>query len=171
MGHDVSLCAQELWEDIEAVRRTGPLVHNITNLVVMSLSANVLLAAGASPVMAHAHEEVADMAGIAQALVLNIGTLDPYWVQGMKLALAAARARGIPVVLDPVGAGATPYRNRTLAELLDVGVPAVIRGNGSEIMSRPTRPSRPVAWIAVPAPTMRSTLPARWRCASPARSA
>ena len=135
MGHDVSLCAQELWEDIEAVRRTGPLVHNITNLVVMSLSANVLLAAGASPVMAHAHEEVADMAGIAQALVLNIGTLDPYWVESMKLALAAARARGIPVVLDPVGAGATPYRNRTLAELLDVGVPAVIRGNGSEIMS------------------------------------
>lgn len=135
MGFDVSLCAQDLWEDIEAVRRAGPLVHNITNLVVMNLSANVLLAAGASPVMAHAHEEVADMVGIAQALVLNIGTLDPYWVQSMKLAQAAAQARGTPVVLDPVGAGATPYRNRALAELLDAGAPAVVRGNGSEIMS------------------------------------
>ena len=132
---DQQLCAADLWSDIQAVRSGSPLVHSITNLVVMNFNANVLLAAGASPVMAHAHEEVADMVGIAQSLVLNIGTLDPYWVHSMKLALTAAKARGIPVVLDPVGAGATPYRNQTLEELLSTGHPSVIRGNGSEIMS------------------------------------
>lgn len=130
-----TLHARDLWADIEAVRSRSPLVHSITNLVVMNLNANVLLAAGASPVMAHAHEEVRDMVGIAQSLVLNIGTLDPYWVRSMTLALQAANARGIPVVLDPVGAGATPYRNQTLDALLAAGTPTVIRGNGSEIMS------------------------------------
>jgi len=129
------LTAADLWADIQAVRSQAPLVHSITNFVVMNFNANVLLAAGASPVMAHAHDEVNDMVGIAQSLVLNIGTLDPYWVQSMKLALAAAKVRNIPVILDPVGAGATPYRNQTLDELLNVGHPTVIRGNGSEIMS------------------------------------
>lgn len=130
-----TLTAQALWDDIQAVRDRAPLVHSITNLVVMNFNANVLLAVGASPVMAHAHEEVNDMVGIAQSLVINIGTLDPYWVQSMVLALRAANARQIPVVLDPVGAGATPYRNQTLNELLTAGTPSVIRGNGSEILS------------------------------------
>jgi hydroxyethylthiazole kinase len=103
--------------------------------VVINFNANTLLAAGASPVMAHAHEEVADMVGIAQALVLNIGTLDPYWIESMRLALVAASKRGIPVVLDPVGAGATPYRNASIELLLSTAVPTVVRGNGSEIMS------------------------------------
>jgi hydroxyethylthiazole kinase len=85
--------------------------------------------------MAHAHEEVADMAGIAQALVLNIGTLDPYWIESMRLALVTASRRGIPVVLDPVGAGATPYRNKSIELLLETALPTVVRGNGSEIMS------------------------------------
>jgi len=130
-----NLSAADLWADVTAVRARSPLVHCITNLVVINFNANALLAAGASPVMAHAHEEVRDMVGIAQALVLNIGTLDPYWVDGMKLALAAATQRGIPAVLDPVGAGATPYRNQTLEALLAIAAPTVIRGNGSEIMS------------------------------------
>lgn len=130
-----ALSARDLWDDVCAVRAGGPLVHSITNFVVMNFNANVLLALGASPVMAHAREEVEDMAGIAQALVLNIGTLEPAWIESMKLALARGRARGIPVVLDPVGAGATPYRNRALAELLAVGAPTILRGNGSEIMS------------------------------------
>ena len=130
-----SLCAADLWSDVVAVRERAPLVHSITNLVVINFNANVLLAAGAAPVMAHAHEEVRDMVGIAQALVLNIGTLDAYWVDSMKLALAAAAQRGIPSVLDPVGAGATLYRNQALEELLAVAAPSVIRGNGSEIMS------------------------------------
>lgn len=129
------LTASDLWADIAAVRARAPLVHNITNLVVINLNANALLAAGASPVMAHAHEEVADMAGIAQALVVNIGTLDPYWVRSMELAILAAGKRGIPVVLDPVGAGATLYRNQAIERLLAAGAPTVIRGNGSEIMS------------------------------------
>lgn len=129
------LSVSQLWEDVQRVRASAPLVHSITNHVVMNLNANVLLAAGASPVMAHAHEEVVDMAGIAQALVLNIGTLEPYWIESMRLALRAATARGIPVVLDPVGAGATPYRNQSLALLMDTAAPSVVRGNGSEVMS------------------------------------
>lgn len=127
--------ADDLWSDVVALRAQSPLVHSITNLVVVNFNANALLAAGASPVMAHAHEEIADMVGIAQALVLNMGTLDPYWVESMKRALAAAHARGIPSVLDPVGAGATRYRGQAIEQLLDVAPPGVIRANGSEIMS------------------------------------
>lgn len=127
--------AAALWADLLAVRQQSPLVHSITNFVVMNYNANALLAVGASPVMAHAKEEVKDMVGIAQALVLNIGTLEPDWIESMRLALQAARARGVPVVLDPVGAGATPYRNAAIGELLRSGAPSVVRGNGSEVMS------------------------------------
>jgi hydroxyethylthiazole kinase len=134
MSH-TQLDAAALWADLEAVRARAPLVHSITNFVAMNFNANALLAVGASPVMAHAQEEVREMVGIAQALVLNIGTLEPAWVRAMQLALQAARARGIPIVLDPVGAGATPYRNAALAELLRTGAPSVVRGNASEIMS------------------------------------
>ncbi len=129
------LDATALWTDLQAVRAHAPLVHSITNLVVMNFNANALLAVGASPVMAHAEEEVCDMVGIAQALVLNIGTLEPAWIRAMALALQAARAKGIPVVLDPVGTGATPYRNAALCGLLETGAPTVVRGNASEIMS------------------------------------
>jgi hydroxyethylthiazole kinase len=129
------LTPADIWSDIVAVREQSPLVHSITNLVVMNLNANVLLAAGASPVMAHAHEEVRDMVAIAQSLVVNIGTLDPYWVESMQIALQAASARKIPTILDPVGAGATPYRNQALNDILAAATPTVIRGNGSEIMS------------------------------------
>ena len=135
MKSNSQLSAQDLWADIATVRQNKPLVHCITNLVVTNFTANVLLACGAAPVMAHAHEEVQDMAGIVQGLLLNIGTLDPYWVQSMKLAFAAAQKRGIPVVIDPVGAGATSYRNQALEELLQQGMPAVVRGNASEVMS------------------------------------
>jgi hydroxyethylthiazole kinase len=127
--------ASALWDDIATVRSRAPLVHNITNFVVMNFTANALLAVGASPVMAHASEEVEEMAGIAQALVLNIGTLEPAWIDSMKRALAVALRRPIPSVLDPVGAGATRYRNDAVAALLAVGSPAVIRGNASEVMS------------------------------------
>ena len=129
------LSADALWADIEAVRAHAPLVHNITNYVVMNFSANALLAAGASPVMAHAAEEVQDMAELAQALVLNIGTLSPTWVDSMHQALAVAKRRTLPVVLDPVGAGATPYRTQTAQDLLAAGGVSVIRGNASEIMA------------------------------------
>jgi hydroxyethylthiazole kinase len=129
------LSPADLWADVRAVRAQRPLVHSITNLVVMNFNANVLLAMGASPVMAHAHEEVADMAAIAQALVLNIGTLEPYWIKSMCHALEVATARGIPSVLDPVGAGATRYRNESIQVILRQAMPTVVRGNASEIMS------------------------------------
>jgi hydroxyethylthiazole kinase len=120
---------------LEAVRTNRPLVHNITNFVVMNFTANALLAAGASPVMAHAPEEVEEMVGIAGALVLNIGTLDRDWVEAMILAGRRANDLGVPVVIDPVGAGATAYRNSTMDRLLAEVRPAVIRGNASEILS------------------------------------
>jgi hydroxyethylthiazole kinase len=120
---------------LTAVRERRVLVHSITNYVVMNSTANVLLAAGASPVMAHACEEVEEMAALASSVVLNIGTLSPRWIEAMRLAGAAANRAGTPVVLDPVGSGATRYRTdtaRSLAREIDV---AVIRGNPSEILS------------------------------------
>jgi hydroxyethylthiazole kinase len=124
-----------VWHDVAKIRLTNPLVHNITNYVVMNLTANALLAAGASPVMAHALEEVEEMAGLAQALVLNIGTLSGEWIEAMSLAARIARKRGIPIVLDPVGSGATSFRTRAARRLLEETPPAVIRGNASEIRS------------------------------------
>ncbi len=109
------------------------MVHQITNYVVMNETANATLALGALPVMAHAIEEVEEMVGLASALVLNIGTLSPDWVEAMVLAGRAANARGIPVVLDPVGAGATRYRTDTARGLLAELDVAVLRGNAGEI--------------------------------------
>ncbi|MGV8079415.1 MAG: hydroxyethylthiazole kinase [Syntrophales bacterium] len=115
------------------VRRRSPMVHNITNYVVMNSTANALLAVGASPVMAHAPEEVEEMAALAQALVINIGTLSGPWIHAMHLAAGEAGRRGIPVILDPVGAGATSYRTKTALEIMDAVPVSVIRGNASEI--------------------------------------
>ena len=127
------LSSADLWADVQAVRQQAPLVHSVTNFVVMNFNANMLLAAGASPIMAHAVEEVPNMVAIAQAVAVNIGTLDAQWVPTM--ALQTARLLGKPAVLDPVGAGASAYRNRTLAYLLARGKPSIIRGNASEILS------------------------------------
>ena len=124
-----------IWSDVQQVRDRGPLVHNITNYVVMNSTANALLAVGAAPVMAHAVQEVADMTAIANALVINIGTLSEQWVEAMALAMQRACERGIPIVVDPVGAGATPYRTRTVRELVAATAPTIIRGNASEIMA------------------------------------
>jgi hydroxyethylthiazole kinase len=126
---------QQLETHLREMREATPLVHNITNYVVMNFTANALLAVGASPVMAHAVKEVEDMVAIAGALVINIGTLSPHWVEGMALAMHKARELGKPIVLDPVGAGATPYRNQVLTRLLADTPPSLIRGNASEIMA------------------------------------
>ena len=115
------------------IRERKPLVHNITNYVVMNETANAVLALGALPVMAHAREEVAEMVGLAGALVLNIGTLSETWVDAMLIAGKAANERGIPVVLDPVGAGATAYRTETAQRLLDEIDVTVLRGNAGEV--------------------------------------
>ncbi len=125
--------AQAIWADLEKIRTGRPLIHNITNYVVMNTTANALLALGASPVMAHASEEVEEMAGLASALVLNIGTLSGPWIEAMKSAARAARKKGIPIVLDPVGAGATKLRTSVSLDLLETARPAIVRGNASEI--------------------------------------
>lgn len=128
-----NLAAEALWQDVQRLREQSPLVHSITNYVVMNSTANALLALGASPVMAHAVEEVEDIVGIASALVINIGTLSPPWVDAMHLAMAAARRRGVPVVFDPVGAGASRWRTQVCRDLLAATPPTIVRGNASEI--------------------------------------
>ena len=118
---------------LRKLREAKPLIHQITNYVVMNETANATLALGALPVMAHAREEVEEMVGLAGALVLNIGTLSPHWVEAMLLAGRGANERGIPVVLDPVGAGATRYRTETAKRLLDELDVTVLRGNAGEV--------------------------------------
>jgi hydroxyethylthiazole kinase len=118
---------------LRELRERKPLVHQITNYVVMNETANATLALGALPVMAHAREEVEEMVGLAGALVLNIGTLSEPWVEAMLVAGRAAGERGIPVVLDPVGAGATRYRTETARRLLDELEVTVLRGNAGEV--------------------------------------
>jgi hydroxyethylthiazole kinase len=120
-------------DSLRRLRETKPLVHQITNYVVMNETANATLALGALPVMAHAREEVEEMARIAGALVLNIGTLSPHWVEAMLLAGRAANDAGVPVVLDPVGAGATTYRTETARRILAEVDVAVLRGNAGEV--------------------------------------
>ena len=120
---------------IAAVRTKSPLVHNITNYVVMNNSANALLAIGASPVMAHWTSEMEEMTAIAGALVINIGTLDDKWIEGMIAAGLAASRRGTPVILDPVGAGATSQRTEAALRIIEQCRPTIIRGNASEIMA------------------------------------
>jgi len=127
--------AESIWEDIKTVRTDAPLVHNITNYVAMDITANALLALGASPVMAHAVEEVEDMVGISSSLVLNIGTLSGPWIEAMFRAAAAAKRRGLRIVFDPVGAGATRYRTEISHRILKEIRPAIVRGNPSEIMA------------------------------------
>lgn len=119
---------------LEELRARRPLVHNITNYVAMTASANVLLALGASPAMVHAVEEVEDFVAISDTLAVNIGTLSPPWVEAMRAAVTRAAALGKPWVLDPVGCGATAYRTQVAAELAGLK-PSVIRGNASEILS------------------------------------
>lgn len=123
-----------LWNNILLVREKSPLVHNITNYVVMNKTANALLAIGASPIMAHAHPEIDEMTSLCASLVINIGTLDEYWVQSMLSAAIKANQFNRPFVVDPVGAGATRYRDSTLAKLL-ASRPTVIRANASEILA------------------------------------
>ncbi|WP_308639761.1 hydroxyethylthiazole kinase [Paenibacillus silvisoli] len=115
------------------VKQNSPLVHNITNVVVTNFTANGLLALGASPIMAYAKEEVADVAKISGALVLNIGTLNETEIHAMKLAGASANEHGVPVVFDPVGAGATAYRTNTARDLLSTLKVDILRGNAAEV--------------------------------------
>ncbi len=129
MGRVESVCAT-----LAAIREKSPLVHNMTNIVVANTTANALLAIGASPAMVDGPEEAPELAGVAGALVVNVGTVTPAQAEAMKLATAAAHKAGRPWVLDPVAVGALTFRTQLAAELLE-NKPSVIRGNGSEVMA------------------------------------
>lgn len=120
---------------IDKVRENQPLIHNITNQVVTNFTANGLYALGAAPVMANAKEEVEEMAAMAGAVVLNIGTLSTDQVEAMILAGKSANKNGVPVVLDPVGAGATSMRTKAAQRIIEEVQLSVIRGNSGEIAS------------------------------------
>ncbi|PST94422.1 hydroxyethylthiazole kinase [Photobacterium sp. NCIMB 13483] len=117
------------------VREQKPLVVNITNYVVMNNTANALLAIGASPIMAHSRQEMAEMMHIAGSLVINIGTLDNEWIERMLFAVEQANANNKPIVLDPVGCGASVLRTQTARTLAANANNLIIRGNASEIIA------------------------------------
>jgi len=127
--------AQKASDNLNRLRAKKPLIHNITNYVVMNYTANALLACGASPVMAHAAEEVEEMVSLAGALVLNIGTLTPQWVEAMLRAGKKANAVKVPIVLDPVGSGATRLRTESAKRITRDLFLQVVRGNASEVLS------------------------------------
>lgn len=124
---------KQLWEIREEVRRKRPLVVNITNTVVTNFTANVLLAAGAAPIMSEGAAEAESLARMADALLLNIGTLHTRQITYIMKAGEFANKFGKPVVFDPVGVGATPYRNMTSLQILNDLKLALIRGNYGEI--------------------------------------
>jgi hydroxyethylthiazole kinase len=127
--------AERAARNLMAVRGKKPLIHNITNFVVMNFTANALLAMGAAPVMAHAPNEVEEMVALAGALVLNLGTLTEDWVDSMIKAGRKASDLNKPIILDPVGSGATALRTRSARRVIAETRLAVIRGNPSEILS------------------------------------
>lgn len=125
----------QIIETFNALKQHKPLVHNITNFVVMNNTANALLALGASPVMAHAKEELDDILSIASSLVINMGTLDKRWLKAMLKASKIAQQLNKPWVFDPVGAGASGYRTASALALVEQNPPTVIRANASEVMA------------------------------------
>lgn len=126
---------EQITQALTAVRQQKPLVVNITNYVVMNNTANALLAIGASPIMAHSKQEMAEMMSFAGALVINIGTLDSVWTPRMSYAVEQANANGKIVVLDPVGCGASSLRTETSREIARLANKLIIRGNASEIIA------------------------------------
>lgn len=129
-------------EDCRTIRQISPVIHNITNYVAMSISANALLAIGASPIMSSEAEEMEEIVGLSSALTVNIGCLELKQIEAMHIAAKAAQRLHRPWVLDPVGAGASRLRTETALELIARYKPTVIRGNASEIMSLAGIPAR-----------------------------
>ena len=119
---------------LEKLKAKNPLVHCITNYVSMDIAANTLLAVGASPAMIHTPEESGDFSPVANALIVNIGTISPNWLEGMEQAIGSANKAKVPWVLDPVAHFATPYRKKSVEKLMSLK-PAVVRGNASEILA------------------------------------
>ena len=134
---DASLADQvtKMLSNLSLIRSNAPLVHNITNFVAMNPTANALLAIGASPVMAQDLEEVDQMVAISSSLVLNVGTISVSWMESMIKAGQAAILKKIPIVFDPVGAGATDFRTIACNKIINACNPTIIRGNASEILA------------------------------------
>ncbi|WP_082232335.1 hydroxyethylthiazole kinase [Halobacillus massiliensis] len=118
---------------VNEVRENKPLIHNLTNQVVMNFSANGLLAFGGSPIMAMAVEDAADIARLSDGVLINIGTLTEQHLQAMILAGKAANEKGIPVVIDPVGVGASEFRTEAFKRIINEVKPAAIKGNLGEM--------------------------------------
>ncbi len=129
------MLVDKIIQALSAVREQKPLVVNITNYVVMNNTANALLAVGASPIMAHSKQEMAEMMSFAGALVINIGTLDSVWTPRMEFAVEQANLNGKIVVLDPVGCGASKLRTETSRQIARLADKLIIRGNASEIIA------------------------------------
>ena len=117
------------------VKKTSPLSHNMTNLVVQNFAANTALAIGASPIMANHGAEAPDLSALNGALLVNMGTVTPDGLRNYAQAIRAYNLSGAPVVLDPVGAGATSVRRAALAEVLAAGYFDVVKGNEREIVA------------------------------------
>lgn len=118
-----------------ALRENKPLVVNITNYVVMNNTANALLAIGASPIMAHSRDEMAELMSFTGSLVINIGTLDSVWIERMRYAIKQANYYQKPVVIDPVGCGASTLRTKTAREFCQLSDKLIVRANASEVMA------------------------------------
>ncbi|WP_102275489.1 hydroxyethylthiazole kinase [Cytobacillus massiliigabonensis] len=126
---------QEIMNLFNNVRGQNPLVHHITNQVTINDCANATLAIGGSPVMATSIEEVEDMVKLANALVINFGTIDDETYAAMVRAGQAANKKGIPVVFDPVGVGATPFRTDRAKDFIELVKVSIVRGNASEVFA------------------------------------
>jgi hydroxyethylthiazole kinase len=133
MAPDIEVSAYSIWADLQRIRSTNPLVHNITNSVVQDFTANALLALGASPIMSDSVDETEELVAVCNALNINIGTPNPQSAQAMVKAVETARKLGKPVALDPVAVGATKLRRTLIEDLLGAGTPTVVRGNLAEI--------------------------------------
>jgi hydroxyethylthiazole kinase len=130
-----ALLAAAVLKDVEQIRQKAPLVLNVTNYVAMDLTANALLSLGASPIMAHAPEELEELVQISGAVVLNMGTLDSAWAESIRFAARAAEQNNKPVVFDPVGVGASRFRTQFAVSLLKEFPLRCVRGNASEILA------------------------------------
>ncbi|TEW53740.1 hydroxyethylthiazole kinase [Psychromonas sp. RZ22] len=126
---------QIITDALKTLRAQKPLVVNITNYVVMNNTANALLAIGASPIMAHSRQEMAEMMSFSGALVINIGTLDEQWIPRMMFAVEQANLNNKVVVLDPVGCGASTLRTETARQVAKLAKHLIVRANASEIIA------------------------------------
>jgi hydroxyethylthiazole kinase len=133
MASDIEISAYSIWEDLQKIRATNPLVHNITNAVVQDFTANALLALGASPIMSDSIDETEELVTVSNAVNINIGTPNDHSIEAMLQAMRSARELGRPVALDPVAVGATRLRRTLVEDLLRAGIPTVVRGNLAEI--------------------------------------